>query len=334
MKSLYTLLFISLMAPLALIGQGTALADCDESTAFPVGEADERIQSSLPLRVGQQYDYCISASDDQLPLDGVTAANLSLTTPGGGTLPVEVTVTTITDAGNTSEVLTMSGDQVDVVTGTILHLSIRPLEVGMGTLTVTPVGLADIFLDEEMVDFTVEAALPVVWQSSLAARNTGKLNQFNWSVSDQRDVANYELQRESNGDFTTVRTINVIEGGSGEIAYSTTDELHTEDAYYRVKQTDFDGSSSYSNTISVPGTVAEASLLVYPNPARNLLSYNYGGELSAVSLVNLVGAQVRSLTAPAARGDFDVSDLPSGIYILSAIGTDGSRQARRVRVAR
>ena len=334
MKSLYTCLFICLAVSFNLAGQNTPVANCDAGSAIAFEDADEIIEANLPLRVDQTQSYCFSTFDDRFVLlFGGDIATLTLSS-SETVLPVRITITTIEASGNTTEVLENSGDQFTISPNMILHLSFEGLTMGMATVDIAPTPLVAAFFPPQQLDFTVERALPVTWQQPLRVSNTGKLNQFNWSVSDQRDVANYELQRESNGDFTTVRTIDVIEGGSGEIAYSTTDELHTEDAYYRVKQTDFDGGSSYSNTISVPGTVAEASLLVYPNPARNLVSYNYGGELSAVSLVNLVGAQVRSLTAPAARGDFDVSDLPSGIYILSAIGTDGSRQARRVRVAR
>jgi len=77
-------------------------------------------------------------------------------------------------------------------------------------------------------------------------------------------------------------------------------------------QVDRDGRRDYSNTIRV---VAEADVMVYPNPARDALWVaSEGMEGKEFRLVD--GAGRTLLEGRLGAGGIDVSGIPPGLYVL------------------
>lgn len=117
--------------------------------------------------------------------------------------------------------------------------------------------------------YTIEvvSALPVVWSAPLTFQRQKDRLHFDWSVSEEREVAHYALERSVAGsEFLAVdHLVPAAPNSKGEIFYRLFDVAQPTDGYYRIRQEDLDGSFSYSNTILVPA--GEAVLRVYPNPA-------------------------------------------------------------------
>ncbi|MEL6970886.1 MAG: T9SS type A sorting domain-containing protein, partial [Bacteroidota bacterium] len=88
--------------------------------------------------------------------------------------------------------------------------------------------------------------------------------------------------------------------------------------YYRLQQIDYDGSYEYSNIIALryEGSDAEHKLLVFPNPATDILNYRLSDltAVQSVQLLDLFGKQVKSV--PITNGQLSLADVPSGSYIL------------------
>ncbi len=79
------------------------------------------------------------------------------------------------------------------------------------------------------------------------------------------------------------------------------------------------------------------SLRVYPNPARNQLNINYSTTPTTLRLVSLDGREVVRTAGSqlaAERTQLDVSQLPTGLYLLEATDRYGERTVRKVQINR
>ncbi|MBK5284848.1 MAG: T9SS type A sorting domain-containing protein, partial [Bacteroidia bacterium] len=155
-----------------------------------------------------------------------------------------------------------------------------------------------------------------------------------WATASEINNDNFTIERSADGKrFIALETI-VGAGNSNTILnYSFTDSRPLNGMnYYRLKQTDFDGKSTYSPVKSVmlktniPGTTLSING-VNPNPFRSSFSISYTVEDNSVvqiSIMNTRGQVVFSKKQNAAEGSnrFDYNDnlnLPSGIYFAKLI---------------
>lgn len=86
--------------------------------------------------------------------------------------------------------------------------------------------------------------------------------------------------------------------------------------------------SAWSPTLSVPG-FNTANFKAYPNPVSDILNLSYDQNISDVSIFNLLGQNVVSKTINDTNGAIDMSNLPSGSYLVK-VTADG--QAKTIKV--
>jgi hypothetical protein len=79
-----------------------------------------------------------------------------------------------------------------------------------------------------------------------------------------------------------------------------------------------------------PVSVEEITLSTYPNPAVEVLTVQSTAELTQVRLFDMTGRMVRTELVNTTQFDMNVSDLASGIYILTAVATDGTNLKQNV----
>lgn len=88
------------------------------------------------------------------------------------------------------------------------------------------------------------------------------------------------------------------------------------------------------DTLAVSPRQPQIALRVYPNPCNGILYIETGqnnelsGEIRAFRLLDLQGRE--QLCAPGSVHQMDMSPLPSGIYILEAIGTKGATVRHKI----
>jgi Secretion system C-terminal sorting domain len=149
--------------------------------------------------------------------------------------------------------------------------------------------------------------------------------------SDLRTVRlEWQTASELNNDFFTVERSRdgtnweelLIKDGAGNssssISYDDVDARpFTNVSYYRLKQTDFDGSFEYSNIVSV--TFNQTDLFLYPNPAENMLNVE-GMNLQEITIFNALGQDISNLVEITKISDsyvqIDTGILSSGIYFI------------------
>ncbi|MCH6235253.1 T9SS type A sorting domain-containing protein [Cognataquiflexum rubidum] len=89
--------------------------------------------------------------------------------------------------------------------------------------------------------------------------------------------------------------------------------------YFRLKQTDFDGTFAYSKIIRVTcQEESKFSLTVYPNPSNGIFKINLSQAGAEISIFDSTGKPVFHQQVQTQETFIDISDFPSGIYFLQA----------------
>ena len=153
-----------------------------------------------------------------------------------------------------------------------------------------------------------------------------------WTTATELNNRGFEVERKVHSPQSTVGNWNKIsfiegKGTTTETAqYSYSDKPETPGKYtYRLKQIDFDGTVSYSNTIEVDvsGPKEYALYQNYPNPFNPSTTIKFAlPEKASVTLTvyNMLGEKVTNLfigekEAGYHQISFDAASLPSGIYV-------------------
>ena len=153
---------------------------------------------------------------------------------------------------------------------------------------------------------------------------------LSWGTSSETNNAGFTVERRQNANDDNWMSLAFVEGNgtvshSSEYSYTDRDLASTAASYqYRLKQVDFDGTSSYSETVTVR-TPAPADFALhdnYPNPFNPSTAIRY--EIPVESLVQLViydlqGREIDRLVdrvQPAGRYTvtFEAGDLATGTY--------------------
>jgi 1,4-alpha-glucan branching enzyme len=187
---------------------------------------------------------------------------------------------------------------------------------GSETITLQP-GEYHVFLDQN-----ASAALPLNLLS-FTGRRTNSAIALQWTTSNEVNVRQFELQRSLNGtDFVNISTQPA--GNTGAVSnYIYEDRAVAATnangvVYYRLRSVDKDGSTAYSNIVSIQPL--SGSVRVYPNPVSNGLLYVQPANAAVTTQVTLVDASgricyTRTITGTATATLY-IGNLANGLYTL------------------
>ena len=176
--------------------------------------------------------------------------------------------------------------------------------------------------------------LPVNF-TSFSSYKDGKNNLLTWSTASEQNNSGFEIQRSTDAvnfeKIGFVKSLSATGNSSSRLDYTFTDYNPVGlRQYYRLKQTDFDGTSKYSAVVLVTREAPTALQLthVYPNPSRESLYINTASptkmELQLL-VIDLRGRVVgkKQVSAEIGNNGFDipVAHLASGTYILKVLNS-------------
>ena len=176
-------------------------------------------------------------------------------------------------------------------------------------------------------------SLPVSFSSFLGKR-VGKSVLLTWSTASEEHNRGFDVQRSTDGvNYTSLGFVNSLSStgnSSSALNYSFIDyDPIGLKQYYRLKQTDFDGTSRYSGVVVVTNAVPErlAVTSIYPNPASSFVHLSVASpsrEAMQLIVTDANGRTVRSKYVNAEVGnnsfEVEVAGLGAGIYYLSLRG--------------
>jgi hypothetical protein len=159
-----------------------------------------------------------------------------------------------------------------------------------------------------------------------------------WTTAMEVNNKEFILQRSADGmTFTDVKTLPGAGNSSNPRSYSTTDESPLPGiSFYRLKQVDFDGTTTYSKVVSVKNNrLALAPISIksaHPNPFRDETKVNFSlasDTKVTLTLSNALGKTIETtaLNGRAGTNSYTVQGhkLSSGLYFMRM--TDGRESA-------
>jgi hypothetical protein len=174
--------------------------------------------------------------------------------------------------------------------------------------------------------------------TSFTANVAGNSVVLNWTTATEVNNHGFEILRsaQNDNDWQKIGYVPGFGTTTEPKSYSYTDQsINSGKYYYRLKQTDFNGSFTYSGVVEIDILLpVEFSLEQnYPNPFNPSTSIQFSLPVDAhvaISIYNLVGEKVAEVTnkefaAGNHKVDFNASRLTSGVYLykLEAIDVSG-----------
>lgn len=198
------------------------------------------------------------------------------------------------------------------------------LEVGVG---IDGTGFNDTFMDNLIIASIFDSPLPIELKSFTATYLDQDHNvRCEWETASEVNNDFFTIERSEDGVKWENRVQIAGAGTSSQtISYSFIDEKpFLGVSFYRLKQTDFDGTYSYSKIKSVKvDNLTSDSFMIYPNPATHtFLLYAEGVDLTQVKIMNILGQELKEV-APSQDGNnlyFDIQGIEKGVYFVSYKG--------------
>lgn len=196
-----------------------------------------------------------------------------------------------------------------------------------------------LFLDlEDFNDPEICGLLPVQWLT-FDVKKTERSSTLTWTTAREFNNAGYEVQRSSDGRlFTTIGRVRPNTNPVREVfTYQYIDILPLDGInYYRIRQTDIDGSEQYSpvKTLWFGNTVATT---FWPNPVNEGLNIEFASPMGAgkVTIINSTGMIIQEVIFGEndERVWVDFSEVNPGYYQVILESAQG-REVKKIAVLR
>lgn len=177
-----------------------------------------------------------------------------------------------------------------------------------------------------------EASIPLSVQLiTFNGTREGQLNKLVWSTSSESNNKGFDLERSVDGKSFSAISFVATKADKGNssttLSYNFTDEKAASGTfYYRLKQVDNDGKSSYSNIVVLKGDKRFDITSVYPNPSKSELNLAISSDINSkgtISIIDMQGRTMKQIVVSFSAGDnvisLNVADLSTGSYLLRLV---------------
>jgi len=257
--------------------------------------------------------FLINNNNAQLRIKGAFTNNG--TTTGSGSLHVAGGFASNGTVSGVSAAKKLTVNQLPGGTGTTSNLTINAVLVAADTATYTA----------SMANPNVCSVLPMQLSSLQAVYQTGQV-QLSWYVYGTSNARSFTIEYSPDGR-TYATAGQVTATGSNETTrYQFVHYTNlTGTIFYRIRETDADGTVYYSSTLLVKaGNSLNSSLLVFPNPFTSNVQINLQLEKTGtvqIALYDAGGRQVKKLERQGMAGNNtivinDLSMLQPGVYLI------------------
>ena len=253
------------------------------------------------------------ASTNTTPVN-CSNVNILLSTDGGLTFPITLSANTPNDGT----------ESVNIPNTPSTTARIKVEAVG------------NIFFDLSNVNFVIEEVVPVELISFTALRiDAGVI--LNWETATETNNSGFSIERSRDGEnFAQIGFVSGRGTSTEPTDYNYIDtEIESGKYYYRLKQTDFDGTFNYFDVVLIDVGLPKQFVLSqnHPNPFNPSTTIKFQLPVDAnvrIELFNSIGQKVDELLNIDLSGGvhevtFEDSRLSSGIYYytMNAVGKDG-----------
>lgn len=157
--------------------------------------------------------------------------------------------------------------------------------------------------------------------------------ELNWATAIEKDASHFEIERSVDGvNFEKIGSVSASGNSNRVIEYSFIDTHPVSgDAYYRLKQVDFNGQFEYSKIININSAKIVEEVQVIPNPNNGTFNVVVTGapkETYEISVLNSLGQEIHSTKGKSESAYItqavNIQNLPSGVYYVRVITGESS----------
>ena len=164
---------------------------------------------------------------------------------------------------------------------------------------------------------------------TFSGENDGETNLLHWVTATEINNSYFTIEHSADGaTFTTCETIQGAGNSTFAISYDGIDHHPFKKTYYRLKQTDFDGKFTYSQTIVIALKNNTTRLITYPNPVSDVLHIQTTGnsdENFQLLLSDVTGriilSENRNFDKQNLTIDINTSEFAVGSYFLQILNS-------------
>ncbi len=149
---------------------------------------------------------------------------------------------------------------------------------------------------------------------------------LSWATGTEINNSYFTIDRSVDGvSYTTIDSVKGAGNSTAVLNYSAID--YTAGAginYYRLKQTDYDGNSTYPGMAIVSVDKPAIGITLIPNPAKNFCAISFASnsiENFSLSVYDCTGRQVITKNVETVKGyntiQLDISSLSVGLYFIT-----------------
>ena len=169
---------------------------------------------------------------------------------------------------------------------------------------------------------------------SFEANCNKEATTLNWKTSSEINNDYFVIEKSIDGEsFFSIG--NVIGAGNSNsiIDYSfTDDDISNQTSYYRLKQIDFNGEYSYSNTIAT--SCSSNNFNVYPNPASDIINIDFDNnetnQTYSAIIYNSLGQVIKKINLNQSFNSVDVRNLEKGFYQLQVLSDNQLLTSKKI----
>lgn len=294
-----------------------------EAESFSAGvdleiDANSGAQASSPENCADQGAFVFTL--DQ-PMDEEVVLTYTVSQVGGATFSPPVPITVTFPPGVTTVTLPVSA-----VLGT-LGVGVTTVSISLDTSQNPTLGCN---CTTDIVDATLyfcDPLLPVAWLDFQASNLPGDREVLcAWTTASETNSAHFTVERSADGGHW--EDIGALPGAgttSVQVSYEFLDRAPLGGvSYYRIRQTDHDGSTDRSEVRSVRRS-GPGRLSVFPNPGKGVfqLTGSEGGELR---VLDLSGRAVPFTLS--AGGELALPHASAGSYLVELLREHGTEPER------
>ncbi len=177
--------------------------------------------------------------------------------------------------------------------------------------------------------FNVGPPLPISLLNFKAAANSTCKASVEWTTATETNNKGFHIQRSADGiGFKNIGWVNGSGNSVVQKSYQFSDDASAmgtacKKAYYRLLQEDADGKTSISKTVAVQWASADKPVLLFPNPAKEVINIQGEGLQKAI-LLDAAGRTISQLALGNYTTTYSISALQPGRYTLRIMHTDGT----------
>ena len=168
----------------------------------------------------------------------------------------------------------------------------------------------------------INQILPVRFLSFRIVKYDNTSVLITWQTASEQQNDHFVVEKSLDGrTFIELTRVKGQGTTSSTSNYKAMDyQPQTGNNYYRIKQTDADGTSTYTPVSSIQFSTTGTSISVFPNPTNNMLTLQTDAVANTLyQITDLTGNLIQSNRIFSNRMQINIGQLPAGTYILNIL---------------